>query len=207
MSHKKARVPHALIQSKINAGIQDKIRHALSKQALAYEKTLREKHQEYKIELHEKTMQICNLTFSLDDCQTELIVAQNEAKAAAKTAQETEHKLRRTIQNLDAKITTNTEQAVKANREEVEQYFAKLVAPAAPSLLVDNWRDSWKWISTWCFALIAFFAAVDIPPEVLAVLPENVRSYIIAFTAFCGLLGRYLNQSRGYKDGGFTGHS
>ena len=62
--------------------------------------------------------------------------------------------------------------------------------------IVENWRDSWKWISNWCFGLIVFFATTPIPPEVLAVLPENVRYYFIAFTAFCGFVGRYINQSK-----------
>ena len=62
--------------------------------------------------------------------------------------------------------------------------------------VVENWRDSWKWISNWCFGLIVFFATTPIPPEVLAVLPENVRYYFIAFTAFCGFVGRYINQSK-----------
>lgn len=65
--------------------------------------------------------------------------------------------------------------------------------------IVENWRDSWKWISNWCFGLIVFFATTPIPPEVLAVLPENVRIYLIAFTAFCGFFGRYLNQSKGIQ--------
>lgn len=64
------------------------------------------------------------------------------------------------------------------------------------SHIVENWRDSWKWISNWCFGLIVFFATTPIPPEVLAVLPENVRIYLIAFTAFCGFVGRYLNQTK-----------
>ncbi|RKG41447.1 MULTISPECIES: hypothetical protein [Acinetobacter] len=62
--------------------------------------------------------------------------------------------------------------------------------------IVENWRDSWKWISNWCFGLIVFFATTPIPPEVLAVLPENIRYYVIAFTAFCGFVGRYLNQTK-----------
>lgn len=62
--------------------------------------------------------------------------------------------------------------------------------------IVENWRDSWKWISNWCFGLIVFFATTPIPPEVLAVLPENVRYYFIASTAFCGFVGRYINQSK-----------
>lgn len=65
--------------------------------------------------------------------------------------------------------------------------------------IVENWRDSWKWISNWCFGLIVFFATTPIPPEVLAVLPENIRYYVIAFTAFCGFVGRYINQSKGIQ--------
>lgn len=65
--------------------------------------------------------------------------------------------------------------------------------------IVENWRDSWKWISNWCFGLIVFFATTPIPPEVLAVLPDNVRYYVIAFTAFCGFMGRYINQSKGVQ--------
>lgn len=65
--------------------------------------------------------------------------------------------------------------------------------------IVENWRDSWKWISNWCFGLIVFFATTPIPPELLMVLPENVRTYLIAWTAFCGLAGRYVNQSKGIQ--------
>ena len=64
-------------------------------------------------------------------------------------------------------------------------------------LMVSNWRDGWKWISNWCFGLIVFFATTPIPPELLLVLPENVRMHLIAWVAFCGLVGRYLNQSKG----------
>ena len=71
-----------------------------------------------------------------------------------------------------------------------------LVSTLNEGFLVRNWRDSKKWISNWCFGLIAFLAVTPIPPEVLAVLPENVRYYLIAFTAFCGFLGRYINQTK-----------
>lgn len=71
-----------------------------------------------------------------------------------------------------------------------------LVSTLNEGFLVRNWRDSKKWISNWCFGLIAFLAVTPIPPEVLAILPENVRYYLIAFTAFCGFLGRYINQTK-----------
>lgn len=88
--------------------------------------------------------------------------------------------------------------------DELKAELARKPEPVVASLgfktytghIVENWRDSWKWISNWCFGLIVFFATTPIPPEVLAVLPENVRYYFIAFTAFCGFVGRYINQSK-----------
>ncbi|RLL17872.1 DUF7940 domain-containing protein [Acinetobacter chengduensis] len=77
-----------------------------------------------------------------------------------------------------------------------EPIMAELGSTLHTGFVVGNWRDSWKWISNWCFGLIVFFATTPIPPEVLAVLPENIRYYVIAFTAFCGFVGRYLNQSK-----------
>ncbi|CAM4093656.1 DUF7940 domain-containing protein [Acinetobacter pragensis] len=91
--------------------------------------------------------------------------------------------------------------------DELKAEIAQNPEPIAASLgfttyagpIVENWRDSWKWISNWCFGLIVFFATTPIPPELLMVLPENVRTYLIAWTAFCGLIGRYINQSKGIK--------
>lgn len=71
-----------------------------------------------------------------------------------------------------------------------------LVSINHDSFVVRNWRDSKKWISNWCFGLIAFFAVTPIPPELLVVLPENVRYYLIAFAALCGFAGRYINQTK-----------
>lgn len=80
-----------------------------------------------------------------------------------------------------------------------EPVFAELGFTTYTGRIVENWRDSWKWISNWCFGLIVFFATTPIPPELLAVLPENIRAYVIAWTAFCGLAGRYINQSKPVK--------
>lgn len=63
-------------------------------------------------------------------------------------------------------------------------------------VLVHNWRSGWKWLSNWCLGLIAFFAVTPIPPEVLAVLPADVRYYVIAFLALCGIAGRFINQTK-----------
>lgn len=65
-----------------------------------------------------------------------------------------------------------------------------------PSFLVANWRESYKWISNWCLGLVMFVAMTPLPPELLAVLPEHVRMYVIAAIAVCGFVGRYINQSK-----------
>lgn len=62
--------------------------------------------------------------------------------------------------------------------------------------LVENWKESWKWLSNWAFWLIVFFATTPFPPEILNALPENIRTYLITFTALCGFVGRFINQSR-----------
>ena len=77
-----------------------------------------------------------------------------------------------------------------------EPMMAELGSTLNTGLVVGNWRESWKWISNWCFGLIVFFATTPIPPEVLAVLPENIRYYLIAWVAFCGFVGRYINQTK-----------
>ena len=80
-----------------------------------------------------------------------------------------------------------------------EPIMAEIGSTLHTGLMVSNWRDGWKWISNWCFGLIVFFATTPIPPELLLVLPENVRMHLIAWVAFCGFVGRYLNQSKGVQ--------
>lgn len=80
-----------------------------------------------------------------------------------------------------------------------EPIMAELGSTVNFGFFVSNWRDSWKWISNWCFGLIVFFATTPIPPELLAVLPENIRYYVIAWVAFCGFVGRYINQNKGVQ--------
>ncbi|RZG77765.1 hypothetical protein [Acinetobacter sp. WCHAc060025] len=77
-----------------------------------------------------------------------------------------------------------------------EPILAELGSFTNTGFVVGNWRNSWKWISNWCFGLIVFFATTPIPPELLMVLPEDIRTYLIAWTALCGLVGRYINQTK-----------
>ena len=98
----------------------------------------------------------------------------------------------------------------KRHQQRVDEFKAEIAQKPEPIIaelgsftntgfVVGNWRNSWKWISNWCFGLIVFFATTPIPPELLMVLPEDVRKYLIAWTAFCGFVGRYLNQSKGIQ--------
>lgn len=67
--------------------------------------------------------------------------------------------------------------------------------------LVKNWRQAWKWFSTWSFMLIVLLATVPIPPEILNIMPERCREYVVAMVAVCGMLLRLINQSNTSKQG------
>lgn len=100
------------------------------------------------------------------------------------------------LQNKSARLeyqVSNFQSQLSTNPEPV---IAEIGSTLTNGFIVKSWRDSKKWISNWCFGLIVFFAATPIPPEVLAVLPENVRYYLIALTALCGFIGRYINQTK-----------
>ena len=103
------------------------------------------------------------------------------------------------VHNFDIDWRENSQKIAEVVRRNKSQFLPIRKSGKRSGLIVANWRDSWKWISNWCFGLIVFFATTPIPPEVLAVLPENVRIYLIAFTAFCGFVGRYINQSKGIQ--------
>lgn len=62
--------------------------------------------------------------------------------------------------------------------------------------IVQNWRKGWRWFSVWAFALIVFFATTPLPPEVIALLPKPLADNLVAFVAVCGLILRFVNQSK-----------
>ena len=62
--------------------------------------------------------------------------------------------------------------------------------------MVGNWRNSWKWFSTWAFLLIVFIATVPIPEQFLAVLPEHIRQAVVAAVAIVGWVLRFINQTQ-----------
>lgn len=196
MSHKKARVPKAYIQSQIAKGIAKTLE---TQRIAAYKRGYEEGSNDVKgvctIHFSDKINQLRldkeNLNSHIDALNSDLTDAESRI-----------HSLQAENDALTKKEFVKTE-VVHSPSSLVNHYAGmdtnQFLAAISrkPSLLVDNWRNSWKWISTQCFALIMFFATVPIPQEVLIVLPENIRVYVIAFTAFCGLVGRYINQNRG----------
>lgn len=66
--------------------------------------------------------------------------------------------------------------------------------------LVKNWKTGWKWFSTWAFAIIVFLASVPLPDEILHLLPNQHKDYLLAGVALCGLILRFVNQSPITKD-------
>lgn len=68
-----------------------------------------------------------------------------------------------------------------------------------PIKIVDNWTESWKWISTWAALIIAAWA--ELPPDVqawvLTKLPGELTPMdVVGYTAIAGLIGRYIKQSK-----------
>jgi len=61
---------------------------------------------------------------------------------------------------------------------------------------VDNARNAWRWFSVQFLALaIASQAAwMGLPPEVIAVIPEEWRGKITLALTIAGLLGRLIKQ-------------
>lgn len=67
--------------------------------------------------------------------------------------------------------------------------------------LVANWRKGWQWFSTWAFMLIVFLATTPLPPELTAMLPPVMQDKLTAVVAVCGLILRFVSQSKPNRDG------
>lgn len=63
--------------------------------------------------------------------------------------------------------------------------------------IVENWRSGWRWFSVWAFAVIVFLATTPLPPEVVAILPKPLADNLVTVVAVCGLVLRFINQSKG----------
>ena len=63
--------------------------------------------------------------------------------------------------------------------------------------LVENWRSGWKWISNIALTAIVAVNAAPIPMEIIAALPNDAQTKVTIALGIIGVLGRFINQSRG----------
>lgn len=195
--HKGRKVPQSV---KVHKRVEAEVALALSNQALEYEKILKQQDSEARSNESDKIQKL-RITLSqresqLDHLQLDLV----EKKKLLITQGQRSNELSERVRDLKHEVSQKQQTITRLNNDlELSQsqfVTAEILPFVNKNLVVHNWKDSWKWISNWCFGLVMFFAVTPIPPEFLAVLPENIRGYMIAWTAFCGLVGRYLNQSK-----------
>ena len=197
MTHKKSKIPHSLIRKRINEGLKFKL-EILGK--ADYRKGYEEGQKDLQAlvnadeseKIQKLRLSISSLEGQLDQQAIEFSEKNRLLHNATKRNTEKNQKILELERQL--KVSKNNFETFKK-----EQQSLAALGFVDKSFIVHNWRDSWKWISNWCFGLVMFFAVTPIPPELLAVLPENIRYYVIAWVAFCGFVGRYLNQSHGIK--------
>ncbi len=63
--------------------------------------------------------------------------------------------------------------------------------------LVENWRSGWKWISNIALTAIVAVNAAPIPIEIISALPSDAQTKVTIALGIIGVLGRFINQSRG----------
>ncbi len=61
---------------------------------------------------------------------------------------------------------------------------------------VHNWRHGWKWLSNYFFGAIAYIAFFGLPPEVIALFPEDSQKTIMGVLAGLGIFFRFVNQNK-----------
>jgi len=63
--------------------------------------------------------------------------------------------------------------------------------------LVDDWKDFWKWYSTWVITFLAMLPTMwmQIPDEYKAMIPEQYMGYIGVTLAIGSVLSRLRDQS------------
>lgn len=67
--------------------------------------------------------------------------------------------------------------------------------------LVDNWQTGYKWFSSWAFVVIVFLATTPLPPEITDLLPPIIQDRLTTIVAMCGLILRFVKQSKGNTGG------
>lgn len=65
-----------------------------------------------------------------------------------------------------------------------------------PKILVNDWKQGWKWVSTYAFLIIAYIAQFGVPQEIVDALPIEHQGKIVMVVALCGLIFRFVKQSK-----------
>lgn len=194
MSHKKSKVPHSLIQTRIQQGVRAQIeKRGNADYQHGYETGQKDLQLILNANESNKIQQLRLNTSNLESRLDQSMLTLSEKDALLIEQGQTNNAQIQQILDLKHKLKQS-----EANLQTVRQeYVMGVTGTVNNGFFVHNWRDGGKWLSNMFFSLIAFFAVTPIPPEVLAVLPDNIRMYVIAFCAFCGCFSRFINQSKG----------
>lgn len=65
--------------------------------------------------------------------------------------------------------------------------------------LVSDWREGWRWFSTWALLALVYLTLNPLPPEVLVFIPEPHRDKMVAVIAIAGFVLRFVKQSKGVR--------
>lgn len=62
--------------------------------------------------------------------------------------------------------------------------------------LIPEWRSAWRMFSVQVLVLIGALTAFwqELPPEIVALLPAEIRHWVITGLALAGLVGRLIDQ-------------
>lgn len=197
MTHKKSKIPYSLIKKRIEEGIKWNL---VFRGKADYHKGYEEGQKDLQAlvnaneseKIQKLRLSVSSLESQLDQQALTLSEKNRLLHDATKRNTEKNQKILELERQLE--VSKNNFETFKK-----EQQSLAALGFVDKSFIVHNWRDSWKWLSNWCFGLVMFFAVTPLPPELLAVLPEHIRFYVIAWIAFCGMVGRYINQSHGIK--------
>lgn len=193
MSHKKSKVPHSLIQTRIQQGVRTQIEKRGNADYIhGYETGQKDLQIIVNANESSKIQQLRLTISSLESQIDQYMLTINEKDALlVKQGQSNNHQIQQ-ILDLKHKIKQS-----ESNLQTVRQdYVMGITCTVTDGVLVPNWRTGWKWFSNMFFTLIAFFAMTPIPDSVLAVLPDDIRMHLIAWCAICGLVSRFINQSK-----------
>ena len=196
MSHKKSKVPHSLIQTRIQQDVQEQVekrgnaddRHGYETGQNDLQLIVNAKESD---NIQQLRLNASNLESRLD--QSMLTLSEKDALLIEQG--QTNNNQIQQILDLKHKLKQS-----ESNLQTVRQEYIMGVASSVnDGFLVHNWRTGWKWLSNLFFTLIAFFAVTPIPDSILAVLPDDIRMHVIAWCAICGLVSRFINQSKGVQ--------